>query len=194
VHVRSIEVPVAGVLRDVALLGLAGLSLWLTPAYNRTANRFSWEPVVEVAKLFAAIFVTIIPAIAILRAGDHGALAWLLQLLVTPDHAPNNAMYFWLTGILSSFLDNAPTYLIFFNSAGGDSAALQSTMSNTLLAISAGAVFMGANTYIGNAPNFMVKSIATQHGVPMPSFFGYMGWSMLFLLPVFALITVIFFR
>lgn len=194
VHVRSVEVPVAGVLRDVSLLGLAGLSLWLTPGYNRTANRFSWEPVAEVAKLFAAIFVTIIPAIAILRAGDSGALAWLLQLLVTPEHAPNNVMYFWLTGILSSLLDNAPTYLIFFNSAGGDPAVLQSTMSNTLLAISAGAVFMGANTYIGNAPNFMVKSIATRHGVPMPSFFGYMGWSALFLLPVFALITVIFFR
>jgi Na+/H+ antiporter NhaD/arsenite permease-like protein len=193
VHVRSIEVPVAGILRDVALVGLAALSLWLTPAYNRTANRFTWEPVAEVAKLFAAIFVTIIPAIAILRAGDHGVMSGMLKQLVTADHTPNNVMYFWLTGILSSFLDNAPTYLIFFNSAGGDPAVLQGPMANTLLAISAGAVFMGANTYIGNAPNFMVKSIATRHGVPMPSFFGYMAWSATFLLPVFALTTVIFF-
>lgn len=193
VHVRSVEVPITGILRDIVLVGLALLSFWLTPAYNRKANRFSWEPVIEVAKLFAAIFITIIPAIAILRAGDHGVMAGLLKLLTTGDHAPNNAMYFWLTGILSSFLDNAPTYLIFFNSAGGDPVHLQGAMANTLLAISAGAVFMGANTYIGNAPNFMVKSIAQRHGVPMPSFFGYMGWSCVFLLPVFALITIIFF-
>jgi Na+/H+ antiporter NhaD/arsenite permease-like protein len=193
VSVRSVEVPVAGILRDLVLVVLALASLWLTPTYNRTANRFSWEPVVEVAKLFAAIFITIIPAIAILQSGDRGAMAGLLQLLTTTDHAPNNAMYFWLTGILSSFLDNAPTYLVFFNSAGGDAGALQGPMSTTLLAISAGAVFMGANTYIGNAPNFMVKSIAERHGVPMPGFLGYIGWSSLFLLPVFIMITFIFF-
>ena len=147
----------------------------------------------EVAKLFAGIFVTIIPAIAILRAGQEGALAPLLRLVTNADGSPNNAMYFWLTGGLSSFLDNAPTYLIFFNVAGGDAAALQAAPATTLLAISAGAVFMGANTYIGNAPNFMVKSIAERRGVRMPSFFGYMGWSALFLLPTFALITKVFF-
>ena len=102
-------------------------------------------------------------------------------------------VFYWGTGSLSGILDNAPTYLIFFNSAGGDAALLQGPLETTLLAISAGAVFMGANTYIGNAPNFMVKSIAERHGVPMPSFFGYMGWSILFLFPIFALITVIFF-
>jgi Na+/H+ antiporter NhaD/arsenite permease-like protein len=175
----------------LVLLALA--SLLLTPGATREANRFSWEPVVEVAKLFGAIFVTIMPAIAILRAGTAGAMAPLLQMVTLEDGAPNNAMYFWLTGGLSSFLDNAPTYLIFFNLAGGDAAALQGPLGTTLMAISAGAVFMGANTYIGNAPNFMVKSIAERQGVRMPSFFGYMAWSAAVLLPLFALITYLFF-
>ncbi len=103
-------------------------------------------------------------------------------------------MYFWATGILSSFLDNAPTYLVFFNTAGGDAAKLMGDMPNTLLAISAGAVFMGANTYIGNAPNFMVKSIAEQSGIKMPSFFGYMlKYSIPVLIPIFILVSLIFF-
>lgn len=190
---RSLEVPVAGLLRDVILVGLAGVSLTITSHMTRDANRFTWEPVVEVAKLFGGIFVTIIPAVAILRAGEHGAMAPLLQLVTNPDQTPNNVMYFWLTGGLSSFLDNAPTYLIFFNTAGGDAQALQNTLSTTLLAISAGAVFMGANTYIGNAPNFMVKSIAQRHNVRMPSFFGYMLWSAALLLPLFGLLTILFF-
>ena len=193
VPVRSFMVDVAGLVRDVALVLLAGASLAITKPAIREANRFGWEPVIEVAKLFGAIFVTIIPAIAILRAGQDGALAPLLRLVSQPDGSPNNAMYFWLTGILSSFLDNAPTYLIFFNTAGGDPVALQGPLATTLLAISAGAVFMGANTYIGNAPNFMVKSIAERHGVVMPSFFGYMVWSGAILLPTFALITLLFF-
>src|SRR5690606_28561468 len=104
-----------------------------------------------------------------------------------------NIMYFWLTGILSSFLDNAPTYLVFFNTAGGDAAVLMREMAGTLIAISAGAVFMGANTYIGNAPNFMVRAIAQERGVPMPSFFGYMVWSIAILVPIFLLLTLIFF-
>lgn len=193
IHVRNFEVPVASMLRDVILVGLSYISLKITPASTREANRFNWEPVLEVAKLFGGIFITIIPAIAILRAGQSGAMAPLLELVTRPDSSPNNVMYFWLTGTLSSFLDNAPTYLIFFNSAGGDPNVLQGPLENTLLAISAGAVFMGANTYIGNAPNFMVKSIAERNGVPMPSFFGYMGWSILFLLPLFAVVTYIFF-
>ena len=102
-------------------------------------------------------------------------------------------MYFWFTGVLSSFLDNAPTYVVFFNTAGGDPATLMGPMAQTLLAISCGAVFMGAHTYIGNAPNFMVKSIAEEKGVEMPSFFGYMGWSILFLIPVFIIVTYFFF-
>jgi Na+/H+ antiporter NhaD/arsenite permease-like protein len=103
-------------------------------------------------------------------------------------------MYFWLTGVLSSFLDNAPTYLVFFNLAGGDAAQLMGPMAATLTAISAGAVFMGANSYIGNAPNFMVKAVAESRGVTMPSFFGYMLWSGCILLPLFVLLTFIFFR
>ena len=102
-------------------------------------------------------------------------------------------MYFWLTGVLSSFLDNAPTYVVFFNTAGGDPTSLMGPMSQTLLAISCGAVFMGANTYIGNAPNFMVKAIAEENGVRMPSFFGYMIWSVVILVPIFVIVTFLFF-
>jgi Na+/H+ antiporter NhaD/arsenite permease-like protein len=103
-------------------------------------------------------------------------------------------MYFWATGILSSFLDNAPTYLVFFNTAGGDASVLMGDLSQTLLAISAGAVFMGANTYIGNAPNFMVKSISESSGIEMPSFFGYLfKWSLPILIPLFIVVSILFF-
>ncbi len=179
--------------RDLVLILLAAASLVLTPHAYRKSNAFNWEPVLEVAKLFAAIFITIVPAIAILKAGPHGGFAPLFGLLGDPG-APNNFAYFWATGVLSSVLDNAPTYLVFFNAAGGDVHALTGPMAQTLAAISAGAVFMGANTYIGNAPNFMVKSIAADLGVKMPGFFGFMAWSAVFLLPVFLLATVIFFR
>ena len=180
--------------RDVALLVIAGLSWKLTPRAVREAHHFEWGPMLEVAKLFAAIFVTIIPVIAMLRAGAQGAFAPLVAMVTDASGNPDNAVYFWLTGVLSSFLDNAPTYLVFFNVAGGDPVALMGPLAATLTAISAGAVFMGANTYIGNAPNFMVKSIAESRGVVMPSFLGYMLWSGAILLPLFALVTVIFFR
>src|SRR5690606_10431655 len=114
----------------------------------------------EVAKLFAGIFLCIIPVIAILQAGLEGAFAPLVALVTGADGAPNNVAYFWLTGVLSSFLDNAPTYIVFFELAGGDPQELMTSLATTLTAISAGAVFMGANTYIGNAPNFMVYAIA----------------------------------
>jgi Na+/H+ antiporter NhaD/arsenite permease-like protein len=143
--------------------------------------------------LFAAIFITIVPALAILRAGPQGALAPLLALVSAPDGTPNEAAYFWMTGLLSSFLDNAPTYLVFFNLAGGDAQHLMGPLAGTLLAISAGAVFMGAMTYVGNAPNFMVRSICEERGIKMPSFFGYMLWSGAILLPLFAVLTLIFF-
>jgi Na+/H+ antiporter NhaD/arsenite permease-like protein len=160
----------------------------------RNDNAFSWAPMLEVAKLFAGIFITIAPAIAILRAGKDGALAPLVTMVTNPDGQPNDVWYFWLTGILSSFLDNAPTYLVFFNLAGGDPVALMGPLASTLAAISCGAVFMGAMTYIGNAPNFMVKSVAEESGMRMPSFFGYMAWSCALLLPLFALLTLVFFR
>ena len=192
VSVLGVSVEAQNLLRDVALLCLAGLSLRFTSRRCRELNGFSWAPIEEVAKLFFGIFVSMIPAIAILRAGTEGALAPLIRL-VTHDGQPVNAMYFWLAGILSSFLDNAPTYLVFFNTAGGNAQQLMHEMPATLAAISAGAVFMGANSYIGNAPNFMVRSIAESDGVRMPSFFGYMVWSAGILVPLFALLTWLFF-
>ena len=178
--------------RDVVLLALAGASLALTTKECRKLNNFTWEPILEVAKLFIGIFISMIPAIAILRAGTEGALSGVINM-VFHEGQPVNAMFFWLTGMLSSFLDNAPTYLVFFNTAGGDAAHLMTDWTETLSAISAGAVFMGAVTYIGNAPNFMVRSIAEDQGVKMPSFFGYMAWSVGILFPCFALITYLFF-
>jgi len=148
----------------------------------------------EVAKLFAGIFITIAPAIAILQVGQEGAMAPLAALVTNPDGQPSDIWYFWLTGILSSFLDNAPTYLVFFNLAGGDPNLLMRALASTLAAISCGAVFMGANTYIGNAPNFMVKAVAEESGIRMPSFFGYMAWSCGILVPLFILLTFVFFR
>ncbi|HVV92118.1 MAG TPA: sodium:proton antiporter [Hyphomicrobiales bacterium] len=180
-------------LRDLLVLGLGLLSLKLTRREDRAANGFEWGPIAEVAKLFAAIFVTIIPAIAILRAGSAGHAAPLVAAVSDSAGQPIVAMYFWLTGALSSVLDNAPTYLVFFNLAGGDAQHLMGPLATTLEAISAGAVFMGALTYIGNAPNFMVLAIAKRRGVAMPSFFGYLAWSLAVLVPVFLLATLVFF-
>ena len=191
--IAGVHVDAPNIVRVLALMGLAAISMMLTPMEYRKGNDFTWAPIAEVAKLFVGIFVTIVPVIAMLKAGDKGAFAPLLALITNPDGSPNNVAYFWITGGLSSFLDNAPTYLVFFNAAGGDPAALMGPMAGTLVAISAGAVFMGANTYIGNAPNFMVKAIAEEAGVKMPSFFGYMVWSAIFLLPSFALLTWLFF-
>ncbi len=194
-EIYHVHVELQNITREILLLGIAGLSLLLTSNVSRELNGFSWFPILEVAKLFAGIFITIIPAIAMLRAGTNGALAEIVRSVTKAEGEPINYMYFWATGILSSFLDNAPTYLVFFNTAGGQPAVekLMSEWSATLLAISAGAVFMGAMTYIGNAPNFMVRSIAEERGVKMPSFFGFMGWSIVFLVPLFVVITFIFF-
>jgi Na+/H+ antiporter NhaD/arsenite permease-like protein len=182
-----------GLLRDGLLVAIALLSLRLTPAGSRRANAFTWFPILEVAKLFAGIFITIFPVIAMLRAGEEGALGAVVGAVSGDGGAAINPAYFWITGILSSFLDNAPTYLVFFNTAGGDPGYLMGEGANTLLAISAGAVFMGANTYIGNAPNFMVRSICEERGVKMPSFFGYMLWSVAILVPLFVIATLVFF-
>lgn len=176
------------VVRDGGLILLALISWVFTPKTIHYANHFSWEPLKEVAKLFFGIFMTVIPVIAILDAGLSGALAPLISL-VDVNGIPQNAMYFWLTGGLSAFLDNAPTYLVFFHMAGGDASLLMTTFARTLEAISLGAVFMGALTYIGNAPNFMVKAIAESQKVPMPSFFGYMAWSLGILVPLFLLLS-----
>ncbi|MBL6933910.1 MAG: sodium:proton antiporter [Alphaproteobacteria bacterium] len=190
--VNHVPVQLQNIVRDLLLLGLVFASLTATRDKERQANAFSWFPMMEVAKLFAGIFITIIPAIAILKAGGEGALAAVVDL-VSENGEPVNAMYFWVTGLLSSFLDNAPTYLVFFNTAGGDAETLMGPLSATLVAISCGAVFMGAMTYIGNAPNFMVRAIAEERGIAMPSFFGYMGWSLVFLAPAFMVVTQVFF-
>ncbi|MEG0217920.1 MAG: sodium:proton antiporter, partial [Raoultibacter sp.] len=175
---------------QIALIGLASvLSLKTTSQALRKANDFEWGPIAEVAKLFLGIFITMIPVLALLRA--HGAELGIDTPL----------KFFWATGTLSSFLDNSPTYVVFLTAAGAlglnGAAAVVTTVGTVttkiLLAISAGAVFMGAITYIGNAPNFMVKSIAERSGIKMPSFFGYMGWSCAILVPLFIVDSLLFF-
>ena len=197
----GIEIPVFGVMlelqnlvRDAIIVALAFVSLAVSRSEYRKANGFAWGPIAEVAKLFAAIFICIVPVIAILKAGKDGALAPLVALVTGADGTPNDLAYFWLTGALSSFLDNAPTYLVFFELAGGEARHLMTELATTLAAISAGAVFMGANTYIGNAPNFMVYAIARHQGVRMPGFFGYMLWSGAVLIPTFLIAGFVFFR
>jgi Na+/H+ antiporter NhaD/arsenite permease-like protein len=168
--------------REVAMTAAAGVSVWKTPKPIREKNEFTWHPIEEVAILFAGIFATMIPALLILKArgGELG--------VTQPWH------FFWATGSLSSFLDNAPTYLTFLSLAQGLSgpADVVGVSAPLLKGISTGAVFMGANSYIGNAPNFMVKSIVEAAGVRMPSFLGYMAYSAAVLLPIFALVTWVF--
>jgi Na+/H+ antiporter NhaD/arsenite permease-like protein len=192
--VLGTELGLAQLVRDSALVGVTLLSLRLTAPAVRASNQFSWAPMAEVAKLFIGIFVTMVPVLAMLKAGEAGAFAAVARAVTGADGQPLPWAYFWFSGGLSSFLDNAPTYLVFFNLAGGDAATLMTTLAPTLAAISAGSVFMGANTYIGNAPNFMVKAIAEDRGVRMPSFFGYMAWSCTILVPLFVVMTFIWFR
>ncbi len=190
----GISVALEDALRDVALLLIALASWHSTETRIRVENAFAWTPIQEVAILFAGIFITIIPVLDALRLGPAGPFGPLLALVTRPDGTPIDAAYFWLSGGLSSVLDNAPTYLVFFDMAGGDPERLTGTLSRTLLAISAGAVFMGANTYLGNAPNFMIKAICEERGIRMPGFFGYLAWSGAILVPLFALLTLVFFR
>ena len=184
--------------RDGLLIGMGILSMVTTSIAIREDNDFTWFPIIEVAYLFIGIFITMIPCLLILKAGSQGALAFLIAGVKQPGH------YFWVTGGLSAFLDNAPTYLTFFNTALGsffpgmaEAEAVPLLMTEKavyLKAISAGAVFFGACSYIGNAPNFMVRSIAEEAGTPMPSFFGYiLRYSLIFLIPSFVIVTLIFF-
>jgi Na+/H+ antiporter NhaD/arsenite permease-like protein len=175
--------------RDALLVAIALLSLWLTPDQHRHANEFTWEPIREVAKLFAGIFTAIIPILAMLAAGRDGGFGWLLSAVTQHDGSPHEVAYFWFTGLMSAFLDNAPTYLLFFQLAGGEAHVLMGGLSGTLAAISMGAVYMGALTYIGNAPNFMVAAIATERGIRMPNFFGYLLWSSVIMVPLLFLLV-----
>ena len=192
--VAGTVVGLPSLVRDAGLGIIILISLLITAKSVHNSNQFSWAPMQEVAKLFVGIFVTIIPVIAMLKAASDGPFSAIVAGITRPDGSPDPAMYFWATGLLSSFLDNAPTYLVFFNTAGGDPKALMTTLAPTLAAISAGAVFMGANTYIGNAPNLMVKAVAEDRGVEMPSFFGYTVWSCGVLIPLFIIVTLIWFR
>lgn len=192
--VLGTKVGLPGLARDAGLMTVTLISLKATPAEVHADNQFSWGPMQEVAKLFAGIFLTIIPVIAMLKAGLNGPFGAVVSAVTRADGSPDPAMYFWASGALSSFLDNAPTYLVFFNTAGGNAATLMTSMAHTLAAISLGSVFMGANSYIGNAPNLMVKAVAESLGVRMPSFFGYMAWSGAILLPLFVVITLVWFR
>ncbi len=174
---------------EILLILLAALlSFRTTPEEVRTANHFTWGAIQEVAQLFVGIFITMQPALMILKKlGPSLGISKAYQL-------------FWSTGILSSFLDNTPTYLVFLTTAGtlGLSGGIATTLGTIpvkmLEAISCGAVFMGANSYIGNAPNFMVKSISEENGINMPSFFGYILWALMFLTPIFLIDTLLFFR
>ncbi|ERT56448.1 MULTISPECIES: sodium:proton antiporter [Megasphaera] len=179
--------PYATLVEIIIILAASFLSLKMTKQSTRELNSFSHAPILEVAKLFIGIFITMIPALIFLKT--HGAELGLNQPW----------QMFWAAGALSSFLDNTPTYLVFLQTAGalGATSGIATTVGTVavpmLEAISAGAVFMGANTYIGNAPNFMVKSIAEENGIKMPSFFGYMGWSCAILIPTFIIDMLVFF-
>ncbi len=199
VSIFGVHITTQDLLRDIVLILIILLSLISTKKEIRDENEFTWFPMKEVAILFAGIFITMMPCLEILRAGTKGELAFIMKTVKEPYH------YFWVTGILSSFLDNAPTYLTFLNTAIGrfypditaHEAVLHLINENELYlkAISVGAVFFGAITYIGNAPNFMVRSIAEESGIRMPTFLGYMlKYSVTILIPVFILITWLFFK
>lgn len=184
---REVSLSIPSVIEIVIILLAAWLSFKTTKKEVRVQNHFTWGAIQEVAVLFVGIFITMQPALMVLKsAGANLGISQPYQM-------------FWVTGALSSFLDNTPTYLVFLTTAGamnfttGITTTLGIIPVKMLMAISCGAVFMGANTYIGNAPNFMVKSISDENGVNMPSFFGYIGWSLRYLIPVFIIDMIVFF-
>lgn len=198
VDILGVHRTVESLVRDGIIIAMGVVSWIVTPKKVREDNEFTWFPIQEVAYLFAGIFMAMTPCLLLLKAGSQGELAFIMEAVREPFQ------YFWITGGLSSFLDNAPTYLTFFSTALGSFAPgipevqsvpiLLTEKALYLKAISAGAVFFGANTYIGNAPNFMVRSIAEEAGTPMPSFFGYMlKYSIPILVPIFVLVTFVFF-
>ena len=173
--------------RDVGLCSMAYLSYW--KGKKEGSEPLNKEPLIEVMYLFAGIFMTAAPVLTMLQAGATGPLGFLVSLVSTPEGHPLPMAYFWMTGVLSAFLDNAPTYLIFYNLMGQSAEQMMTTFSKILAAISMGSVFMGAMTYIGNAPNFMVKSLAEANHIKMPNFLHYMGWSLGILGPLLFLVS-----
>lgn len=196
----EVTVPVNELVEIALLIFITWLSLRISSKEIRIANNFSWNPIIEVGKLFAGIFVCMVPLIAMLRAGANGPMKMLITSLSSADGHPVNALYYWFSGGLSAFLDSAPAYLVFFNTAAAPAGAaglaphmyMTQVIPTTLVAITAGASFMGAITYIGNAPNMMVNAIAEEYDIKMPSFFGYMLWSVCILVPLFLLIQYLF--
>jgi Na+/H+ antiporter NhaD/arsenite permease-like protein len=198
ISIFGVHRAVQDVIRDVMLIVLAVLSFVTTKREIREGNAFTWFPMKEVGILFIGIFLTMMPCLKILQAGTKGSLSFLIEAVREPYH------YFWVTGLLSSLLDNAPTYLTFLSTLlgrfypgmdGHEAVSLLISENAVYLqAISAAAVFFGANSYIGNAPNFMVRSIAEETGTSMPSFFGYMiKYSIPILIPVFIIVMLIFY-
>jgi len=198
-YVYHVPMPASESVEIVALMIITFVSIRITRQATREANQFSWHPIREVGKIFAAIFVCMAPLIAMLHAGSDGPLNLIIASLSSNGH-PNNVMYYWMSGLLSAFLDSAPAFLIIFHTAAAPAASLgmadhaymTGIIPSTLFAITMGASFMGALTYIGNAPNMMIQVIAEDDGIKMPSFFGYLLWSFCILVPLFILLQLIF--
>lgn len=180
----------SSVLRNISLISIAILSLKLTHKDIREKNGFTFAPIREVAEFFIAIFITVAPILSILSKGENGSLSMIFNW-IAPGGEFILSKCFWASGLLSSVLDNAPTFLIFFHLASGNAAELMTTKAEILTSFSISTVFMGALTYIGNAPNLMVRSISEQHGIKVPSFLGYMGWSIGILAPIFLVISLL---
>lgn len=200
-HFSTVMIPLAELIEIMLLAVIALLSFILTKKEIRRENRFSWHPIIEVGIVFAGIFITITPIIAMLRAGSNGPCLFLFNSLSSIDGHPKNSMYYWVSGLVSAFIDSAPAYMVFFNTASaqcGNALSSAHFMMNensaTLVALTAGSSFMGALSYIGNAPNMIVRAIAEENGIIMPSFSGYMLWAFIILIPVFIIVQIIFIK
>jgi Na+/H+ antiporter NhaD/arsenite permease-like protein len=194
-----VPMSISELIEILMMITITIISIKITRKVTREANQFSWHPIVEVGKIFAAIFICMAPLIAMLRAGSNGPMAIIIDSL-SANGQPINEIYYWFAGGLSATLDSAPAYLVFFHTAAAPAAALgmaphaymTEVIPSTLFAITMGSSFMGAITYIGNAPNMMIQAIAEDDGIKMPSFFGYMLWSVCILVPLFILIQLIY--
>lgn len=185
INILGCHRPLEHMLRDICIFLAAVFSYAISSQEVHRKNNFSWEPIEEIALIFAGIFITAVPVFAMLHAKENGVFASLVQVAFQENQQPNPGVFFWASGALSAFLDNAPTYLVFFHLAGGNPQLLMGEYSQVLSVISCASVYMGALTYIGNAPNFIIRNIAHKHHIEMPSFFGYMKWSCFILLPLF---------
>jgi len=197
--VYHVPLPASELFEIVTMMILTVVSIRITKKTIREANQFSWHPIKEVGKIFASIFICMAPLVAMLQAGSEGPLKLIIDSLSVNGH-PNNVMYYWMSGLLSGFLDSAPAFLVIYHTAAAPAASfgmeahayMTGIIPSTLVAITMGASFMGALTYIGNAPNMMIQVIAEDDGIKMPSFFGYLIWSVCILIPLFILLQLIF--